>query len=476
MWISTFFNLAVILASVLFLLQSIHENETRAWKVAALVCAFHTALGILLLLWSPIRTPLTWFIALEWAVFLAFLIPFRGRQAPMGAEGYLADSLAHFRRFDERDIVFARNRGLQPGTREYDAYYQTHPEKREYDDRRRTRGGPLGRPGAIDNGHRPNVSMVISSFELPNMLGDKARVVPGEGASSSSYADKDHPPPPASLNPEEATAIVKGWAKQLGADLVGICKVDPRWAYSHRGEIHYGQWEQWGKEIDVPLPRAVVIATEMDHSLVATAPHTPSVVESSRNYARGAYITTILAQWFGAMGYRAVAEHNRHYDLVLVPLAIDAGLGELGRMGYLIADRFGPRVRLFAVQTDMPLVPDNPVDLGVQRFCEICLKCAVSCPSRSISREKERKVDRGIMRWKLNEETCFDYWGKVGTDCCVCMAVCPFSRPNQGVHRLIRYILGRSHLARIVFPYADNLVYGRSWRPRRGPQWVSCQP
>ncbi len=38
-----------------------------------------------------------------------------------------------------------------------------------------------------------------------------------------------------------------------------------------------------------------------------------------------------MAQWFGNMGYRAVAEHNRHYDLLMVPLAVDAWLAELAR-------------------------------------------------------------------------------------------------------------------------------------------------
>jgi reductive dehalogenase len=273
------------------------------------------------------------------------------------------------------------------------------------------------------------------------------------------------------MDPATGTRIIKGWARHLGADLVGICRVDPRWAYSHKGEIHYGEWDEWGTEVPEPLPYAVVVATAMDHDLVVTAPHTPSVVESGYNYARGAYITTILAQWLGTMGYRAVAEHNRHYDLLMVPLAIDAGLGELGRQGYLIADKYGPRVRLFAVQTDMPLVPDAPIDLGAERFCEACLKCAESCPSKSIPREKT--VDRGILRWKLNEETCFDYWGKIGTDCCVCMAVCPFSRPNRTIHRLVKYLLRRSELARRVFPYVDNFLYGRRWKPREAPAWIA---
>ncbi|HIC84730.1 MAG TPA: reductive dehalogenase [Desulfobacterales bacterium] len=372
---------------------------------------------------------------------------------------------------DERDIMFARNRSILPGTPQYERYYRTHPEHKDYDDRRRAKGGPLGKPGLIDSCYRPNISMLISSFELPNFLGKAARVDPGAFSARSSYADKEGIPP-AQIDPDKATKIVKAWAKHLGADLVGICRVDPRWAYSHRGEIHYGEWEEWGKEIPEPLPYAVVIATEMDHDMVITAPHTPSVIESGYNYSKGAYITTILAHWFGAMGYGAVAEHNRHYDLLMVPLAIDAGLGELGRQGYLIADKFGPRVRVFAVQTDMPLVPDKPIDLGAEKFCEICNKCAESCPSKSIPMEKERKVSRGIERWKLNEESCFEYWAKVGTDCCVCMAVCPFSRPYRSIHKLVRFLLRRSELARIVFPRIDNFLYGKRWRPRKEPEWL----
>jgi epoxyqueuosine reductase QueG len=55
---------------------------------------------------------------------------------------------------------------------------------------------------------------------------------------------------------------------------------------------------------------------------------------------------------------------------------VDAGLGEMGRFGYLITKELGPRVRLFAVTTDMPLVADRPVDIGVEDFCSFCKKCA----------------------------------------------------------------------------------------------------
>jgi reductive dehalogenase len=301
--------------------------------------------------------------------------------------------------------------------------------------------------------------MLKGTFHMPLYLGQKEKVQPPPEAS------------PISINPKEATERVKGFARHLGADLVGVCRVDPRWAYSHRGEIFFDNWDDWGKEIPPPLPFAIVVAEEMDAELVRGAPHTSSVVESGMNYAKGAYITTILAHFIAHLGYPAVAHHLRHYDLVLVPLAVDAGIGELGRFGYLITEEFGPRVRLSGVTTSLPLVPDQPVDLGVQGFCARCLKCADTCPSTSIP--KGGKVAfNGVEKWKLDEETCFGYWAKVGTDCNICMAVCPYSRPNRSFHRVTRWMVAKSPIARALFPYVDNIVYGRKWHPGPVPPWI----
>lgn len=127
----------------------------------------------------------------------------------------------------------------------------------------------------------------------------------------------------------------------------------------------------------------------------AIGAHTPTVLESMKNYAKGAHIATQVAAFIANLGYSARANHLRHYDALLVPLAVDAGLGELSRMGYLITEEYGPRIRLGAVTTDMPLITDKPVDIGVEDFCSICKKCAVCCPSKSIPAEKERTVVKG---------------------------------------------------------------------------------
>lgn len=451
------FDILFLIAAVVFTFESIREQENRASRVGG-TGVLALLILIPLIIWVPVFWMLVAFVFSIVVLFvLLCLIP--GRANPRALKGSMGYVVGEAQRVDELDTVFARNRSLRPGSEAYQEYYKLHPEKEEADAKRRTKGGPLGNLGSIDSNYQPNVSMVKSAMSMAVHLGPYAKVAPPPDTS------------PADIDPEKSSRIVKNWAKHLGADLVGICRVNPLWAYSHRGEIHYDNWEDLGQEITDILPSAVVIATEMDYDVMGAGPHTPCIVESAVNYAKGAYITTILAKWISMMGYKAVANHHRYYEMLMVPLAVDAGLGELGRQGYLVSPKYGARMRVFAVLTDMPLVSDKPISLGVDEFCRRCKKCGESCPSRSIPLG-DKVVDNGIERWKLDEESCFDYWGRVGTDCSICMGICPFSRPNNYLHNITRWFVRRSPVAKTVFPYLDNWIYGRKWRTKRVPAWL----
>jgi reductive dehalogenase len=215
----------------------------------------------------------------------------------------------------------------------------------------------------------------------------------------------------------------------------------------------------------------VIFAVEMNFQLIAAAPHTPNSIDSQGRYAEGAFIATQVAAYIANMGYSATANHLRYYDAVLVPLAVDAGLGEMGRLGYIMTKKLGPRVRLGAVTTDLPLTTDKPVDIGVEDFCRICKKCATCCPSNSIPMDEPTEVN-GTLRWKLNAGTCFDYWGKVGTGCNICMRVCPWSHASTLPHQLIREIVARNKISRKVFFFLDDIFYGKKPKPKKGPDWV----
>ena len=451
-------DIALLGAALYFAIESFRERESRAAKMGVGITLGAVLIGVLIL-WVPgFRIPMT--VAVVLAVVFGLLLFMPGKADSRALEGAMGAMVDEPVRHDERDIPFARLRSVPPGSEPYRTYYAMHPELEEKDAKRREKG-LLGEMGRIDKGYRPNVAMMEAAFDMPHFLGPFARNAPSEDA------------PPAEIPPERATEIVKNLALHNGADAVGICRVNPLWIYSHRGEIFYDRWQEWGKELDPEdfPPYAVVMLTEMDKEHVWGAPHTPTVAESATGYARGAYLGTMLARWFVHMGYRGIAENTRNYDLAMPPLAVDAGLGEIGRLGYLIAPRFGARVRVFATLTDMPLIADKPVSIGVDAFCKRCRKCAESCPSGSIP-SGDKEVYNGALKWKLNADTCFDFWSKVGTDCSICMAVCPFSRPDTLLHRVIRWFVARSPLAQGAFPYVDNALYGKKWRPKRVPSWL----
>ena len=454
-----------------FFISCIWEKERRATVFAGLqflgMCAL--LLVYLLLIWIGFfRSTLGLALLIAgYVLTLSGAVVLLRRTAPnpralQGSKGLIVGEV---KRHDERAQVFARSRSLRPGSQELKVFYREHPEYEEYDTRRREMGGPLGHFGTIDSPHEgPNVAATLASGAMPMYLGTPEKVKPEPHFVMKEKRIK--------LTADRASEMVKGYARNRGADLVGITELNPLWVYSHRGEIFYENWEDWGREIRVEHQYAVVFAMQMSFEMVGTGPHSPTMIESMGNYAKGAYIATQLASFIANLGYSATASHFRHYEALMVPLAVDAGLGELGRLGYLITKELGPRVRLGVVTTDLPLVPDRPVDIGVQDFCRICKKCAVCCPSSSIPEEREQTVVNGLLRWKLNDETCFEYWGKIGTDCNICMRVCPWSHARTFPHKLIVMFITRNRLARRIFSAMDDIFYGKKPRVKPGPKWA----
>ena len=378
-----------------------------------------------------------------------------------GTKGYIVGEV---KRFDERETVFARNRSLRPGSDEYNRFYAAHPDLKKIDDERRDLGGSVGRPGSIDKPyHLPNISASGASAALSMHLSYPHILKPKGNPALKGKTVK--------MSAREAAERVKGYTLSLGAKLVGITKVDPLWIYSHRGEIFHENWEDWGQPIEPTHPFAVVFAVEMDFRMIAAAPHTPTSIDSMGRYAEGAFISAQLAAYIANLGYEATANHLRYYDTMLVPLAVDAGLGEMGRLGYLMTKKLGPRVRLGAVTTNLPLAIDKPVDIGVEDFCRICKKCAVCCPSNSIPLD-EPTEENGTLRWKLDAETCFEYWGKVGTGCNICMRVCPWSHASTFPHQLIREAVSRNRLSRRLFFFMDDIFYGKVPKAKPAPKWA----
>ena len=158
-----------------------------------------------------------------------------------------------------------------------------------------------------------------------------------------------------------------------------------------------------------------------------------------------------------------------------VPLAMAAGLGELGRHGILITKKFGPRVRLCKVFTDLPLQHDSYKPFGVTKFCETCKICAMKCPSQAIEKGavstegKNISNHSGVSKWFINAEKCFGFWAKNRMDCSTCVRVCPFNKPSGRIHDFTRSMI------RLEIPFLNQLIlwgekamgYGRIYDSKR---------
>lgn len=341
---------------------------------------------------------------------------------------------------DERDIMFAREE-YESGTEKYQEYYSSRPELREIDDKIR-RLPPLLKPGG--RFYDPHQSEYINTiFEIIEKLGEEV-----DGTIGPAKTD---------LTPASATSMVRDMVISMGAGDVGIADLNPMFVYSHMGRGP----EKWGSPINNNHKFAVVFALEMRYANVETAPRLPITEESALEYLKGALISIILARLIRSLGYPARAHiAGSNYQIMLPPVAVDAGLGELGRIGYLVSRRFGARCRLGAITTDLPLIPDGPQDYGIRDFCEKCRKCAVNCPSGAIPND-EKSIIRGVDKWPLNIESCIRYWRLLGTDCGLCMKVCPFSHPDSPAHNIIRAGIARSPVARRISIWSDDLFYGK---------------
>ena len=269
---------------------------------------------------------------------------------------------------------------------------------------------------------------------------------------------------PVTQTPETNTRVIKKAAKFLGADLVGICSAHPNLIYSH--ELDLINKEHKKLELPEDCTHAIVLAVEMDYETSLYSPDSISGASTGFGYSQQAVVANLVAAFIRGLGYKAIPSGN---DTALsIPLAIAAGLGELGRNGLLITEKYGPRVRICKVFTNLPLLYDDYKPFGVTRFCKTCKKCAVTCPSKSISHDDptiagpSRSNHSGVLKWYINPEKCFLFWVKNRMDCNTCVSVCPFNKPAGILHDLVRFLIKRFPIFNNLMVHMDGLLgYGK---------------
>ena len=178
-----------------------------------------------------------------------------------------------------------------------------------------------------------------------------------------------------------------------------------------------------------------------------------------------------LAAYIRNLGYEAVPSMND--TGLVIPYALQAGLGEYARNQMVITPEFGPRLRFSKIFTSLPLDADTPKPMGVQKFCDICTKCADACPVKALpfgppTLSTDTSAIKGVRKWTSDAQKCFGFWAKLASDCAICMRVCPFNRDFSKTRHKLWLKLALSPLRKLAL-WLDR---GRGGRTKPSKWWA----
>lgn len=314
------------------------------------------------------------------------------------------------KKYDERETLFSRV-NLEKGSKEYEEFYKLNKTFKSKDDslRRITFRNSLRKSQQFKDLFFPiteNNKLYIKTLH--------------EMVENFEVKDKVEIPKGFNNNIKEIT-------KHYGATEVGIVKLDEYSYYSHFGGLNESLGiKSYGEAIKAKYKTGIIFTVKMDLDLMNRAPHFEELLTTEQTYLRVAEISSRLALYLKSLGYDSFSNNSEIYLAPLVPLAYDAGLGEIGMSNHLVTLEHGDNVRLGAVFTNMELEIDKPVDFGLKDFCKKCALCLINCPSHSITHLP--RIVNGRTFYKFDDNSCFELWTKTGTDCGVCIQSCPFTQ------------------------------------------------
>ena len=272
---------------------------------------------------------------------------------------------------------------------------------------------------------------------------------------------------PIPQDPDILTRHIKAAGYFLKADLVGTCQVPQSAYYSH---------DKQGNPIDIQYENAVVIVMRKEWHAVRASKGSDWMGDpiSFQAYQHLGMVAETIANYIRRLGWDASAQYGpsfiNRYSVLMPPLLIAAGLGEVSRAGIILSPYLGLGFKAAAVLTNMPLIPDKPIDFGLQSFCQTCKICAQNCPSKAIS-TGDKVMYNGYETWKLDVRRCasFNFTNKKGTMCNRCVKSCPWTHPPTWPHNLVRGMVMHSRLAQLVAIRAAYLL--RPGKAHPDDQW-----
>jgi epoxyqueuosine reductase len=286
-------------------------------------------------------------------------------------------------------------------------------EERVYDLPGAMRGGDnspvrfnIPRESLKVDGDHPPVPGIPSA--VPQVLGSVINI-------RKSLYDLDRNPPNGKkrIDPQTLDELIQ-FARSVGADEVGFTPVPQEWVF---------------QGIAIRFTNAVVLVKEMSKERMAHAPSRDTGIMVHETYNALGQVSNKIAAWLRERGYAVHAGHPLGGMALYPPMAQAAGLGYRGINGLIITPRFGPRVRLAAVFTEIENLPVYEEDehAWVLDFCQTCRRCIRECPPGAIY-ESPIEHDNGLVT-VLDNAQCFPYF-LAYHGCSLCIKVCPFNQQS----------------------------------------------
>ncbi len=217
--------------------------------------------------------------------------------------------------------------------------------------------------------------------------------------------------------------VVKQWARECGADIVGIGDIqrfegaplqsDPRYIFPEATSIiglgfrvHRGLYRGIEEGTFFAALPSMGYANINDVYAPLVLREVGDLLEDS-GYEAVLYQNTAVR--YGCGSGKAVAPGLPRPDVFLHfrVAAYVCGMGEIGWSKVFLTPEFGPRQRFAFIITDAPLEPDPLVEPGT--LCDRCKLCVQDCPAGAISATEAVTITvegRQVQWGKLDEEKC----------------------------------------------------------------------
>ena len=261
---------------------------------------------------------------------------------------------------------------------------------------------------------RPGRRADDPDVEFP--IAQDIRSVPGipRRDAEISFYSREYPLESAEPSGEDVTEAIRAKARELGYGEVGFTRFDRRYVYQAKRKYVRGD-----------LSTAICLALEQDYVKSQTIPSLESESAHGEAHELQGELAREMVEFLHSLGYRCQVWGPTWHFGPMIPLFVEAGLGQLGINGQLLSPHFGSRARLQVITTNAKLNMDSPVDYGIHKFCDLCQVCSTRCPGRAITPDKV--WFRGVEKNKLVFKRCRPVMTRY-SGCGVCIKVCPIQK------------------------------------------------